>query len=181
MNPLNKNEAIGIFASIAVMALALSVMRFGTDVFTFSAGQDNDSQVASVVVARDVTESEENLEETLIDASDARGNIVKLVIDDIRLGEGEPVQNGDTVVAHYISTTQDGVRFDSSYERGDPFVFTVGAGKVIEGWEKGLIGMKVGGQRVLVVPSEMAYGDLQVGVIPPDSTLVFAIELLEIR
>ncbi len=76
---------------------------------------------------------------------------------------------------------QDGTEFDSSYNRNTPFSFTVGEGRVIQGWEKGLLGMKVGGQRVLVIPSDMAYGNRQVGPIPPNSVLVFAIELLEVK
>lgn len=181
MNPLNKHEAAGIFLSVAVMAVALAFLRFNTDVFATALNSTSDSQVASVIAVREMSSDERVLESTLIDAHDAKGNLVRLVIDDIRLGTGKAVEEGDTVVAHYIGSTQDGVRFDSSYERGEPFIFTVGGGKVIEGWEKGLLGMKVGGQRVLVIPSEMAYGNMQVGVIPPNSPLVFAIELLEVR
>lgn len=84
------------------------------------------------------------------------------------------------MTVHYIGTTQDGVRFDSSYERGTPFIFTVG-GEGYRGWEKGLIGMKVGGQRILVIPGSMAYGNRQVGTISPNATLVFAVELLKIN
>ena len=73
------------------------------------------------------------------------------------------------------------MKFDSSYERGEPFSFTLGKGTVIEGWEKGLIGMKVGGQRILAIPSAMAYGNRQVGPIPANSPLVFTIELVKIN
>lgn len=180
MNPLNKREAIGIFVSIAIMAVALSFVRFGTDVFTLDTSE-NESQVATVVATREKTTDEQNLENALLGATDAQGNLVRLVIDDVRLGTGAPVKEGDTVVTHYIGATQDGVRFDSSYERGEPFFFTVGKKQVIEGWERGLIGMKVGGQRVLVIPGDMAYGNMQVGSIPPNAPLVFAVELLEIR
>lgn len=181
MNPLNKHEATGIFLSVVVMAIALTLIRFKTDVFTLATIPGENEQAASVISTRDVSDEEKNLEETLIDASDAGGNLVRLVIDDVRLGSGEAVKDGDTVVTHYIGSTQDGVRFDSSYERGETFTFTIGAGKVIEGWEKGLVGMKEGGQRILVIPSEMAYGNMQVGAIEPNTPLVFAVELLEIR
>lgn len=178
MNPFNKFEAVGIFLSIAVMAIALSVIRFKTDVFVAHSDVSGESQSALIAVSKE----EENLEDALKDAHSADGEMLELVIDDVRIGTGdEVVKVGDTVTVHYIGTTQDGVRFDSSYDRGVPFAFTVGGGKVIEGWEKGLIGMKKGGQRILVIPGSMAYGNRQVGTIAPNATLVFAVELLEIQ
>ena len=99
----------------------------------------------------------------------------------MRIGSGLEVKKGDVLTVHYVGTTQDGVKFDSSYDRGTPFIFTVGKGEVIAGWEEGLVGMRVGGQRILVIPSDMAYGNRQVGPIPPNSPLVFAVELLTIK
>jgi FKBP-type peptidyl-prolyl cis-trans isomerase len=185
MNPFNKTEAVGIFLSIAVMAVALGLIRFKTDVFVASTLPEGDSQGALVAVSQTdkettITGSEE-LEASLTKAFSADGRLVEMVIDDVRIGSGDGVATGDTVAVHYIGATQDGVRFDSSYERGEPFSFTVGQGKVIEGWEKGLIGMKAGGQRVLVIPSDMAYGNRQVGPIAPNSVLVFTIELIEVK
>ncbi len=181
MNPFNKTEAVGIFLSVAVMAIALSVIRFKTDVFVASDAQMGDTQGAVVAVSQEAEKGNEDLKETLTKAFTADGRLVNMVTDDVRIGSGDEVKKGSTVVVQYVGTTQDGVRFDSSYERGQPFEFTVGAGKVIEGWEKGLIGMKVGGQRILVIPSDMAYGNRQVGTIPPNSPLVFSIELLEVK
>ena len=180
MNPLNKKEAIGIFVSIAIMALSLSFIRFNTEVFSLNE-QDIDSQKASVIAVTELSQEGQNLEGTLKGASNSKGELVDLVIEDVRLGNGATVKDGDELVVHYIGATQEGVRFDSSYERGEPFIFTVGAGKVIEGWEEGLVGMRVGGQRVLVIPSDMAYGNMQVGVIPANSPLIFAVELLELK
>lgn len=179
MNPLDKKEAIGIFASVAIMAIALSVIRFQTNVFTSNAASE--SQVASVTSVQDVPDAERQLEDSAVGAADPEARLLGLIVDDIKIGTGASVEEGDTVVTHYVGATQDGTRFDSSYERGQPFEFTVGGGEVIEGWEKGLMGMKVGGQRVLVIPGDMAYGNMQVGVIPPNASLVFAIELLEIK
>ncbi len=106
----------------------------------------------------------------------------ELKIEDLEIGEGDKVETGDTVVVHYKGTLEDDTVFDSSYERGEPFVFTVGEGRVIQGWEQGLLGMKVGGKRVLTIPPELAYGPSGVGgVIPPNATLNFEIELLEIQ
>ena len=103
-----------------------------------------------------------------------------LVIEDQTVGEGEAVVEGDTVKVHYTGLLKDGTCFDSSKKRSQPFTFTVGEGRVIEGWEKGLIGMKVGGKRLLTIPPEMGYGDRDMGDIPPNSTLYFEIELLDI-
>lgn len=176
MRPVNKYEATGIFLSIAVMAIALAMIRFQSDTFVTATPEDTASQ-ATVVAA---TEGEE-LKNALQDSVTLDGELVKLVIDDVRIGTGAEVKKGDTVTVHYIGSTRDGVQFDSSYARGEPFTFTVGGGQVIEGWETGLIGMQVGGQRILVIPSEMAYGNRQVGPIPANSPLVFAVELLSIE
>jgi peptidylprolyl isomerase len=178
MNPFNKYEAVGIFLSIAIMAIALSVVRFKTDVF---ATQDSLAETQGAVVAASQNTEDDDLEGALYDAFSVDGELLEMVIDDVRIGNGEEVKKGDTLTVHYIGTTQDGVRFDSSYERGEPFLFTVGEGKVIQGWDEGLIGMKVGGQRILVIPGTMAYGNRQVGLIPPNSPLVFAVELLKIE
>ncbi len=104
-----------------------------------------------------------------------------LEIVDTEEGIGEPVTLGDQVAVHYEGRLEDGTVFDSSFDRGEPFRFTVGAGSVIEGWEEGLLGMKEGGSRELVIPPEMGYGPRTVGMIPPNSTLIFDIELLEIE
>jgi FKBP-type peptidyl-prolyl cis-trans isomerase len=110
------------------------------------------------------------------------GDIVnELKIEDVKEGEGDGVQEGDTVSVHYKGTLLDGTVFDSSYERGEPFEFTVGEGSVIQGWEEGLIGMRVGGIRKLTIPPELGYGDREAGDIPANSTLIFEIELLEIK
>jgi len=105
----------------------------------------------------------------------------KLQITDKELGEGLAVQNGDTVSVHYVGTLTDGSKFDSSRDRGAPFSFKVGEGRVIQGWEQGVIGMKTGGVRNLVIPPSLAYGERAVGPIPSNSTLEFEIELLNIE
>ena len=115
-------------------------------------------------------------------AMDDKGNIKSMVIDDIKFGVGDrEVKEGDVVSVHYKGTLQNGQEFDNSRKRGEPFEFSVGAGQVIEGWDKGLLGMKVGGERVLIIPPEMAYGENGVGPIPGNATLVFAIELVNIK
>ena len=182
MSPIHKYEAIGIFLSVAVMAVVLSIVRFQSDIFSWDPKVSGVSQQGALIVASsDDTSRDDERAKTIKDALTTDGDLIKLVIDDITLGKGESVKFGDAVSVHYIGTTRDGVQFDSSYGRGKPFEFTIGAGKVIEGWEKGLIGMQVGGHRVLVIPPSMAYGNRQVGSIAPNSPLVFSIELLKIN
>lgn len=106
----------------------------------------------------------------------------KLKIEDIKKGKGQEVTSGDTVVMHYKGTLLDGTKFDSSYDRDEPFETRIGVGRVIEGWEMGIPGMKVGGKRKLTIPSVLAYGENGAGdIIPPNATLVFEVELLEIK
>jgi FKBP-type peptidyl-prolyl cis-trans isomerase len=105
----------------------------------------------------------------------------QLVVLDLVVGTGPVAEVGDTVTVHYVGRFTDGTQFDSSYDRGEPYPFTVGAGQVIAGWDQGVPGMRVGGTRRLTIPPHLAYGDLGRGVIPPDTTLTFDIELLSIE
>ena len=105
-----------------------------------------------------------------------------LIVKDVAVGTGAAVKSGDTVTVHYVGTLTDGSEFDSSRKHGQPFTFEVGKGRVIKGWDQGLVGMKVGGRRKLTIPSDLAYGDRGMStVIPPKSTLLFDIELLSIK
>lgn len=102
--------------------------------------------------------------------------------EDLVVGNGPAVKSGDTVSVHYTGWLSDGSKFDSSLDRNQPFEFTVGQGRVIQGWDQGLVGMQVGGTRKLTIPPNLAYGEQGSGnVIPPNATLVFEIQLLEIR
>ena len=105
-----------------------------------------------------------------------------LEIEDMEVGTGIEAANGDRVTVHYTGWLIDGTKFDSSIDRGQPFVFSLGAGQVIQGWDRGVRGMQVGGVRKLTIPPELAYGDRPVGggLIPANSTLVFEVQLLEI-
>ena len=105
-----------------------------------------------------------------------------LEIEDLTVGTGAEAINGDKVTVHYTGWLIDGTKFDSSLDRDQPFIFQIGARQVIEGWDRGLRGMQVGGVRKLTIPPELAYGDRAVGggLIPANSTLVFEIRLLKI-
>lgn len=103
-------------------------------------------------------------------------------IEDVVVGTGSrEARGGDTVSVHYEGTLDDGRKFDSSYDRNEPFEFTLGEGQVIRGWDLGIEGMKPGGKRRLTIPPALAYGEKGVGVIPPNATLHFTVELLEIK
>jgi FKBP-type peptidyl-prolyl cis-trans isomerase len=96
-------------------------------------------------------------------------------------GKGAEAKNGDTVRVHYVGTLTDGKQFDSSLERKKPFDFTLGSGKVIKGWDQGLLGMRQGEKRKLVIPPSLAYGPLGRSGIPPNATLIFEVQLLAIN
>ena len=104
-----------------------------------------------------------------------------LVFEDISEGAGDAAAAGKMVSVHYTGWLTDGTKFDSSKDRNDPFMFPLGAGHVIRGWDEGVQGMKVGGVRKLTIPSQLGYGERGAGgVIPPNATLVFEVELLKI-
>jgi FKBP-type peptidyl-prolyl cis-trans isomerase len=110
------------------------------------------------------------------------GKKQKLKIEDLVQGKGTPVKEGDTVVMHYTGWLEDGTKFDSSHDRKQPFVTPIGVGYVIKGWDMGVPGMKVGGKRKLTIPHELGYGAYGAGdVIPGFATLIFEMELLEIK
>ncbi len=100
---------------------------------------------------------------------------------DLKEGTGAEAKAGDTVEVHYTGWLKDGTKFDSSLDRGEPFSFPLGKGRVIKGWDEGVAGMKVGGKRKLIIPAELAYGNRNMGKIPPNSELIFEVELLKVQ
>lgn len=96
-------------------------------------------------------------------------------------GTGSEAKSGDTVSVNYVGTLKNGTKFDSSYDRNQAFSFSLGAGQVIQGWDQGVVGMKVGEKRKLIIPAAMGYGARAIGTIPANSTLIFEVELLKIN
>jgi peptidylprolyl isomerase len=105
----------------------------------------------------------------------------ELVTDDVVVGEGAAAARGDDVSVHYVGVSYStGVQFDSSWDRGAPFGFELGAGRVIEGWDAGVVGMREGGRRTLVIPPQMGYGSRGIGPIAPNETLIFVVDLVKV-
>jgi peptidylprolyl isomerase len=105
----------------------------------------------------------------------------ELQIIDIVVGEGKEAVKGALITSHYTGWLDNGTKFDSSHDRNQPFQCVIGTGRVIQGWDQGIMGMKVGGKRKLIVPSHLAYGERNMGsLIPANSNLTFEIELLEV-
>jgi FKBP-type peptidyl-prolyl cis-trans isomerase len=101
---------------------------------------------------------------------------------DLETGQGEEARPGKTVDVHYTGWLENGTKFDSSLDRGRPFSFRLGGGQVIRGWDEGVAGMKIGGKRRLTIPADLGYGARGAGgVIPPNATLIFEVELLGVR
>ncbi|MCW5784959.1 MAG: FKBP-type peptidyl-prolyl cis-trans isomerase [Nitrospirales bacterium] len=101
---------------------------------------------------------------------------------DLAIGSGREAHAGETAIVHYTGTLTDGKKFDSSKDRNSPFSFRLGAGRVIKGWDEGVEGMKIGGIRKLVIPPQLGYGSRGAGAaVPPNATLIFEVELLDLR
>lgn len=107
--------------------------------------------------------------------------VSELGVEDLIPGTGKAVVKGALIITHYTGWLEDGTEFDSSHRKGKPFQCVIGTGRVIKGWDQGLMGMQVGGKRKLQVPAHLAYGERQIGpLIKPNSNLIFEIELLEV-
>ncbi len=113
-------------------------------------------------------------------AVDLSVGVQNLVVEDSVVGTGKEVNVGSLLTIHYVGALPDGTIFDSSRARGEPFSFTLGSGQVIAGFDQGFVGMKEGGTRILIIPAHLGYGSQGVGSIPPNSTLIFQVELISV-
>lgn len=141
-------------------------------------GQPAASEAAAPASGEVATEFAEALDVSLAEMEEAESGLRWRTL---QAGEGATAEPGDSAVVHYTGWLPDGTQFDSSRDRGEPFGFVVGAGQVIRGWDEGVAGMQVGETRQLVIPPSLGYGERGAGrVIPPNATLVFEVELLEV-
>lgn len=178
MIKINKYEALGIGVSVGAMALALFLMRLDGSASLGNVFVSNSSdQSASVIVSENGVEGVGNA----LNEASSGNEVQKIVVTDVLLGVGKEVEKGDKAEVQYIGTLQNGQEFDNSYKKGESFTFTVGDNKVIDGWNEGIVGMKAGGQRILIIPSHLAYGSKGYGPIPANATVVYAIELVSIK
>ena len=146
-------------------------------------------QQTAAAVAQAETAAQTSPPATVVPGSAEPGpEAEKLIITDHKIGKGAEAMVGSTVYMHYtgwlyrpLAKNQRGRKFDSSIPRGEPLDFKLGTGKVIKGWDQGIVGMKVGGKRTLIIPAELAYGQRAMGDIPPNSALIFDVELMDVK
>lgn len=169
MKKLETREWIGVMVAV----VAAITLFFGNTIWnTFFKKQPTEQPLASLV-----NNTGTSTQPTMKNISTITG----LEIYDMQVGTGVEAVAGKKVTAHYIGTLTDGTKFDSSLDRGQPFEFTLGTGAVIKGWDVGIAGMKVGGTRTLVIAPEFGYGAQAIGSIPANSTLIFQVQLLDVK
>lgn len=161
--------------------LLAALMACGDDTPGDDEREIYDTEPPPAEVAPDTAAATTYAPELDVDLTTFQRTPTGLYMKDLTVGDGPEATSGATVVVHYTGWLPDATEFDSSVGRNEPFAFQLGASQVIAGWDEGVAGMKVGGRRKLVIPPALAYGLGGSGPIPPNATLVFEIELLEVR
>ncbi len=178
MKSLSRYEVVGIGTSLLILVAVLAGVRYIP--FSSEKGPVGDDVI---IVDSLLPNQETALANAIVAGSDASGRITKLIVDDVAVGTttDRTVRTGDTVTVNYVGEVKNGQQFDDTYKTGEPVTFVVGKGEMIQGLERGVVGMKEGGVRVLIIPSQLAYGSEKVGRILPNSSLVFLVELVAIQ
>lgn len=154
---MSRNQTIAVFAGLAL----LGYLFFSGPLISLFSNQDVNNQKA--------INPNKPMPET------------GYAVEDVTVGEGQIAEPGDKLTVHYVGTLPNGQVFDSSRDTNTPFTFTLGAGGVIRGWDEGMQGMREGGKRTLIIAPDYAYGAQGVGPIPPNATLIFEVELLDVE
>lgn len=156
---LNRSQWIGVFVALVIVGFFL----YGGNIISFFNNKTSNKPMNTATSSGD------------------QNSAGRLVIRDSQVGTGEEAVAGSLVTLNYVGSLSDGTVFDASSKHGAPFQFTLGVGQVISGWDIGILGMKVGGKRHLVIPSSLAYGNQAIGSIPANSALIFDVELLSVK
>lgn len=175
------DKQYAVFGQVVAGLDVLKYVKIGTRIATATVVQEGtDAQAALQKILE-----ETNPGDVALKLADPEGklswrNIGALRLADVKEGQGDPIKEGETAVVHYTGYLVNGTVFDSSRDKPNPFRFKLATGSVIKGWDQGVLGMKVGGVRKLIIPPDLGYGAASVGAIPPNSTLVFEVELVQI-
>lgn len=168
-----KKEYIFVIVLVLLVVLIFVFSKLNTKVQTQNQILPIKTENLPAAISKEVTKEVVKEEVPVVKKAD-------LQITDLKVGTGEAAKVGDKISVNYLGTFENGQKFDSSYDRNTPFQFNLGKGEVIAGWDQGLVDMKVGGKRKLVIPPDLGYGSTTRGSIPANSVLVFEVELLEI-
>lgn len=160
----------------------IGAITFGI-VYALNYSNKNTSEtLPTPTIKQIVAESTSKSDNKIVDTKKMQENVTELKIEDLVTGTGAEAVTGKTITVNYTGTLTDGTKFDSSLNPGrTPFEFTLGAGQVIQGWDKGFAGMRIGGKRRLTIPASMGYGAQGTGPIPGNATLIFEVELLGVK
>lgn len=172
-------EIIGMAIAVVVAAGFFALVRFDVWSMVTAAVEGQEAGIEDPLEGAIVLKEGENT--SIAEAFSTSGKVDRLVVQDVAVGTGNEVEAGSRVAVHYVGVLQNGQTFKNTYNDDKPYRFTVGMGDVIAGWDQGIMGMCEGGKRILVVPPALGYGSRSLDDVPPNSTLLFSIELVSVE